>query len=78
MAKEKEIQLVGDILTVTLEIPLKGGPIKIKGIPPIPKEGLSKIPIKKLNSLEGIHILRYEGSYCVVIEFMGSYYIYCI
>ena len=78
MAKEKEIQLVGDILTVTLEIPLRGGKIQIKGIPPLTKEEQSKISIKKLNTVEGVHILRYEGSYCVVIEFMGSYYIYCI
>ena len=78
MATKRDVAMEGDKLIVTLEIPLKGGKIEIKGIPPMPKEDLGKLPIKALSSLEGPHILRYQGSYCIVIEFMGSYYQYCL
>jgi len=72
MAKETEEK------RVTLVIPMKGGKIRIEGIDPMPKRQLRKLPIKSLTSLEGPHILRYKDSYCVVIEFMGCYYQYCI
>ena len=78
MAMEKDVQLKGDTIIVTMEIPLKGGKIEIKGIPEISAKGLHELPIKKLKSMEGPHILRYEGSYCIVIEFMGRYYQYCL
>jgi len=78
MATKRDVVMEGDKLIVTLEIPLRGGKIEIKGIPPLEKEELSRLPIKSLRSIEGPHILRYDGSYCVVIEFMGSYYQYCL
>ena len=77
MATKRDVVMEGDKLIVTLEIPLKGGKIEIKGIPPMPKENLSKLPIKSMTSLDCICLLRYQGSYCIVIEFMGSYYQYC-
>ena len=77
MATKRDVAMVGDKLIVTLEIPLKGGKIEIKGIPPVAKEDLGKLPIKSMTSLDGICIFRYQGSYCVVIQFMGSYYQYC-
>ena len=62
---------------VTLVIP-KSGKIRIEGIDPMPKEKLNMLPIKALKELDAISILRYEGSFCIVIEYMGSYYQYCI
>ena len=72
MAKETEEK------RVTLVIPMKGGKIRIEGIDPMPKRQLRKLPIKSMTSLDGICIFRYQGSYCVVIQFMGSYYQYCM
>ena len=68
-----------DVIKVTLSIPLKGGEIKIesKDLREITEEKLRALPVESLTSLNSLSILRYQGSYCIVIEFMGCYYVYC-
>jgi len=72
MAMETEVKRVTLVISKT-------GRIKIEGIDPMPKEmSLDKLPIKALKEMDAISILRYEGSFCIVIEYMGTYYQYCI